>query len=138
LYRPYYYEDVDLGYQAWVRGWRVVYEPESVMYHKSSATLAVYERAESLRAAEVRNNLLVTWKNSDNETLRLNLSRCARRLIGSIARGDREFVRAVAGALARSGEVLRRRRQLNRVRVRSDREIDEIIFANCPLPSTEA
>jgi GT2 family glycosyltransferase len=39
LYRPAYWEDTDLSYRAWRRGWRVVYEPASVIYHRVSATL---------------------------------------------------------------------------------------------------
>jgi GT2 family glycosyltransferase len=39
LYRPAYWEDTDLSYRAWRRGWKVVYEPSSVIYHRVSATL---------------------------------------------------------------------------------------------------
>ena len=37
LYRPLYWEDVDLGYRAWGRGWRVLYEPASVVVHDQGA-----------------------------------------------------------------------------------------------------
>ena len=33
-----YWEDMDLCYRAWRRGWRTVYEPQSVIYHKVHAT----------------------------------------------------------------------------------------------------
>jgi len=39
LYRPAYWEDTDLSYRAWGRGWKVIYEPASIMYHKIGATL---------------------------------------------------------------------------------------------------
>lgn len=39
LYRPAYWEDTDLSYRAWRRGWRIVYEPGSVIYHRVGATL---------------------------------------------------------------------------------------------------
>lgn len=39
LYRPAYWEDTDLSYRAWRQGWKVVYEPSSVIYHRVSATL---------------------------------------------------------------------------------------------------
>jgi GT2 family glycosyltransferase len=29
LFRPGYYEDLDLSYRAWARGWTVIYEPAS-------------------------------------------------------------------------------------------------------------
>lgn len=33
-----YYEDVDLGLRLWRAGWNIVYEPDSVVYHKHRAT----------------------------------------------------------------------------------------------------
>lgn len=39
LYRPAYWEDTDLSYRAWRRGWKVIYEPASIMYHRIGATL---------------------------------------------------------------------------------------------------
>ena len=39
LYRPAYWEDTDLSYRAWRRGWKVIYEPASIMYHRVGATL---------------------------------------------------------------------------------------------------
>lgn len=33
-----YWEDLDLCYRAWRRGWKTVYEPQSVVYHKVHAT----------------------------------------------------------------------------------------------------
>src|SRR5579883_2772720 len=31
---PFYLEDTDLGYMAWKRGWKVLYQPRSVVYHE--------------------------------------------------------------------------------------------------------
>jgi len=39
LYRPAYWEDTDLSYRAWRRGWKIIYEPGSVIYHRVSATM---------------------------------------------------------------------------------------------------
>jgi len=39
LYMPGYYEDVDISWKAWRKGWRVVYEPASVVNHLSHATM---------------------------------------------------------------------------------------------------
>lgn len=40
LYRPAYWEDTDLSYRAWRRGWRVLYEPRSVIFHRVGASWA--------------------------------------------------------------------------------------------------
>src|SRR5476649_844778 len=39
LYRPGYYEDLDVSYRAWARGWTVLYEPKSLVYHKHSISM---------------------------------------------------------------------------------------------------
>src|SRR5665647_1508012 len=33
LLEPFYLEDTDLGYMAWKRGWKVLYQPRSVVFH---------------------------------------------------------------------------------------------------------
>ena len=37
LFYPVYCEDVDLCFRAWRRGWRSIYEPESVVWHREHA-----------------------------------------------------------------------------------------------------
>jgi GT2 family glycosyltransferase len=41
LFRPGYWEDVDLAYRAWARGWQCLYVPASVIYHKVGATFGL-------------------------------------------------------------------------------------------------
>lgn len=63
LYRPGYYEDLDLSYRGWARGWTVIYEPRSRAYHRESVSmLARYGDAGKARLL-YRNHLLFTLKN---------------------------------------------------------------------------
>ena len=39
LLAPFYWEDAEICLRAWKRGWTVLYEPDSVVYHQSSATI---------------------------------------------------------------------------------------------------
>src|SRR4029453_3105156 len=39
LFHPFYYEDVDLGFRAWRRGWSCVVVPESRVVHVGGATI---------------------------------------------------------------------------------------------------
>jgi GT2 family glycosyltransferase len=63
LFRPGYYEDLDISYRAWARGWKVVYEPRSRAFHKESASML--ERFGTSAKARIlyRNHLLFTVKN---------------------------------------------------------------------------
>ncbi len=63
LYRPGYYEDLDLSYRGWACGWRVVYEPRSVAYHKESVTMIARFGSPGKARLLYRNHLLFTIKN---------------------------------------------------------------------------
>jgi len=62
IYYPAYYEDTDLGYRAWKRGWKVIYEPKSVVYHMHMAT-SKHLLKNKIGTLMTRNNFIFTWKN---------------------------------------------------------------------------
>ena len=37
--QPFYLEDTDLGFMAWKRGWKVLYQPRSVVFHEHRGTI---------------------------------------------------------------------------------------------------
>ena len=37
LLSPFHWEDVDLSYRGWKRGWQIRYEPHSIAHHRTSA-----------------------------------------------------------------------------------------------------
>jgi GT2 family glycosyltransferase len=63
LYRPGYYEDLDLSFRGWARGWKVVYEPRSRAYHRTSASMLVRFGDSGKARLLYRNHLLFTVKN---------------------------------------------------------------------------
>ena len=44
LLAPFYLEDTDLGYLAWKRGWKVLYQPRSIVYHEHRGTIGKHFR----------------------------------------------------------------------------------------------
>jgi GT2 family glycosyltransferase len=60
LFAPAYCEDVDLCFRAWRRGWRCIYEPTSLVWHRHQATWSNYSMG-SLGSLELRNLLLMQW-----------------------------------------------------------------------------
>ena len=63
LLRPFYLEDTDLGYLAWKRGWKVLYQPASVVYHEHRGTIGRRFSNEYIQSVIGKNFLLFTWKN---------------------------------------------------------------------------
>ncbi len=63
LYAPFYLEDADLGYRAWKRGWKVLYEPRSLVWHEHRGTIGRCFRPAEIERVLKRNRLLFAWKN---------------------------------------------------------------------------
>ena len=71
LYHPFYWEDVDLCYRALKQGYKILYEPESVIYHRDQGTIVHSKQGRGelflakmrARIVQERNQYLFTWKN---------------------------------------------------------------------------
>lgn len=63
LLKPFYLEDTDLGFLAWKRGWQVLYQPRSVVYHEHRGTIGKHFRDTEIQAVYKKNFLLFSWKN---------------------------------------------------------------------------
>ncbi|MGA3024692.1 MAG: glycosyltransferase [Bryobacteraceae bacterium] len=63
LFAPFYFEDADLGYLAWKRGWQVLYQPRSVVWHEHRGTIGRHYSDARIGAVLDKNRLLFCWKN---------------------------------------------------------------------------
>jgi GT2 family glycosyltransferase/glycosyltransferase involved in cell wall biosynthesis len=63
LLAPFYMEDTDLGYLAWKRGWKNLYQPASVVYHEHRGTIGKRFSNAYIQGVLQKNFLLFTWKN---------------------------------------------------------------------------
>jgi len=63
LLAPFYLEDTDLGYLAWKRGWKVLFQPKSIVYHEHRGTIGRRFSEQQIRDVLAKNFLLWTWKN---------------------------------------------------------------------------
>ena len=63
LFRPFFWEDIDISYRAWKRGWRVLYEPASRVYHLHHGTISRFFTQDYKNIVERKNELLFIWKN---------------------------------------------------------------------------
>jgi N-acetylglucosaminyl-diphospho-decaprenol L-rhamnosyltransferase len=117
LFRPGYYEDLDLSYRAWQRGWRVVFEPASVVYHRVSASFSAHfdpaaaRRRERFDAHLRRNEALFTIKNVGTASFLAGyLGMLPVRIARAWLRGDRSTALGLARAVPSLGAALRARR----------------------------
>ncbi|HLH42343.1 MAG TPA: glycosyltransferase [Bryobacteraceae bacterium] len=63
LYHPFYFEDTDLGYLAWKRGWKVLYQPASIVYHEHRGTIGKRFSERYIQSVLKKNCILFAWKN---------------------------------------------------------------------------
>ncbi len=123
IYTPYLFEDVDISYRAWKRGWKSIYEPGATVYHYSSATIAKAGKRRK-RRIYFRNRFLFHWINlTDPVFILRNLFHTLMRLAVSFLWLDFAYYFSFFGALGRIGQVMEMRRAERGARMLSDKEI---------------
>jgi GT2 family glycosyltransferase len=123
LFLPGRYEDLDLAFRGWLAGWKAVYVPEALAYHKRSATFHARLGREGVSKLDARNSLLFAWKNlRSTNYLALHLLCLSIRLIWSVFTGQTNFLCGYFSALRKLPAVLARRAAVS-ARLRSEREL---------------
>ena len=60
---PFYLEDTDIGFLAWKRGWKVLYQPASVVHHEHRGTIGKKFSTAFIDSVLQKNYILFAWKN---------------------------------------------------------------------------
>lgn len=120
LLSPFYWEDIDLCYRAWKRGYINMWDPMGIVTHKHESTISKFNKQYVARVKE-RNQLLMLWKNIHSKTL------IAKHVIGLLSRTLRHpgYLRIVLMALARFGIAMRARAKEMKESVLSDEAVFE-------------
>jgi GT2 family glycosyltransferase/glycosyltransferase involved in cell wall biosynthesis len=131
LYDPFYMEDVGLSYEAWKRGFRVLFTARSAVLHEHRGTSRKAFGDEYVDAMIRRNQHLFVWRNLTDPSLLAGvllampvsmLLRSKRPRRGRLA-GVWFELRALLRALPRLPEALAKRCSARRTHVRSDRAV---------------
>lgn len=118
LLSPLYWEDVDLGYRALKRGYRLVWDPKAIVHHEHESTTRKLSRSYVQKIQE-RNHLLFIWKNLTSP----NLFR--KHMVGIIQRIFRGpgYIRIVLMALSKVSIVIKERAREKREAKISDEAV---------------
>ncbi len=128
LFEPFYYEDTDLGFRAWRRGWKCIVVPESRVIHFHSGTIARSFKQFKVRAIRKRNRLFYLWKNlTTDRLLRQHLSFQLLRVCYRPFCFDWMVLVATILAIPGFSEAMRRRREEQNCIVNSEEKIFQII-----------
>lgn len=63
ILKPFYVEDTDVSFQAWKRGWVILYAPGSIVYHEHRGTIGKHFEGAYIDLVVQKNHLLFAWKN---------------------------------------------------------------------------
>jgi N-acetylglucosaminyl-diphospho-decaprenol L-rhamnosyltransferase len=125
LYLPGIYEDIDLCWRAWKRGWHGVYEPASTQYHMEGRTSFKKRFGEKkVDAIVFRNSLLFMIKNiTDPMLMTYFLCLLPLRLISALLRGKWFLLKGFFEVFERLPQALHARKKTALAAVYSDREV---------------
>lgn len=99
LFHPAYCEDLEIGFRAWARGWRSIYEPSSVVWHREQASWKV-SKAAKLNSLHLRNGLLFQWSSLPLGRDRLKRWYSIAKIMGGgLVKGDLEWLSVYCASL---------------------------------------
>ncbi|OGL04932.1 MAG: hypothetical protein A3I03_03620 [Candidatus Rokubacteria bacterium RIFCSPLOWO2_02_FULL_68_19] len=124
LFRPFYWEDIDLCYGAWRRGWKVLLEPRSVVEHAGQGTIGRFYAPQRIQSIYWKNRFLFVWKNLRDPALMAEHLACLPFLLAGlpVVKGW-AVLRGFVEALCQLSEALTKRRREARKPAVSDRDI---------------
>jgi GT2 family glycosyltransferase len=123
LFLPGRYEDLDFAFRGWLAGWKAVYVPGAVAYHKRSATFSARFGRTGINRLDARNSLLFAWKNlHSTRHLAIHLYFLMLRLVWASLNGQGAFLSGSLLALRRLSMVIDRRAS-DFAPVRTEREL---------------
>jgi GT2 family glycosyltransferase len=126
LLSPFYWEDVELSYRAWKRGFVIVYEPRSVTRHRVSSTIGKLDRGK-VRVIEQRNRLIYHWIHlRDARMLASHIAWVTLLAVTAPLRFKPGFLVSCVEALRKLSAIRKRREEEGSAQARTDREVFEI------------
>lgn len=68
IYAPWYWEDIDIGYRAWKTGYKIIWNPKSVVIHEHESTSKKLD-PKYVNLIKQRNELIFNWLNVNDSNL---------------------------------------------------------------------
>jgi len=132
IFKPFYWEDVDLSYRAWKRGWYSIYEPKSVVYHNHSSTIRNFYSEDYIKYISQRNRILFYWKNITDSGLMLRHILWLPWWMGqNILREGIGWIKSFNAALSLLGSIKMRRRKERTEVIWSDAKVINLTKVKC-------
>lgn len=124
IYAPFFWEDVDLGYRSWKRGWKVLYEPESLVYHMHRQTISRVTSNNYAERVFLRNSFIFIWKNITSQKMfYCHIFYIFYWICMTLIHLRLEDIVALVSALRKWPEILKKRRIEKREQTKTDEDV---------------
>ena len=125
LYSPFYWEDIDLSYRAQKAGYKVLFEPKSiVLHHHEEGVIKKIFSPFSIKKIAYRNQFFFVWKNITNRKMFIShLVWLPYHLLKALVRLDFPFILGFVQAFVKLPAVIRKRLEVKKFFVRKDNEV---------------
>ncbi len=124
LYRPFYWEDIDLSYRAWKMGYRILYFPTVKVEHHHESTIGKYFKKNVVSKIAYRNQFIFHWKNiTDSDMVFTHLIHLPKHLLTALIKGNRQIIQGFFLALPLLPEIVKVRNKQVKLFIKSDRQI---------------
>jgi len=124
LYKPAYMEDIDISYRAQKAGYKILFEPKSLVTHQHETTNIKTIGKRGIKLAALKNQFIFVWKNiTDKELLISHFFWLPYHLIFDTIRTKGLFALAFFQAIAQLPAVLKSRKKTIKLFKLSDKEI---------------
>lgn len=125
IYNPFYWEDIDLSYRAVKAGYKIIFEPKSVVVHQQQegAIRSNYSQYDIKKIA-YRNQFIFHWKNiTDKKFILSHFFWLPVHLLSAILRSDWALLAGFFSAIFMLPKILKKRRLTKKFSKRSDWQV---------------
>lgn len=125
LYNPFYWEDIDLSYRAQKSGYKILFEPKSIVVHEhEKGSIQSHFSKKQVTTIAYRNQFYMVWKNiTDVSFLWSHIFWLPTHMLRALLSSDGLFFSALLQAGTHIPPIILRRIKQKRLYKKSDREL---------------
>jgi len=130
LYAPFYWEDIDLSYRALKSGYRVLFEPKSIVIHEheKGAIKSKYSDFE-IKVISYKNQFIFVWENATDISLQfLHILWLPYHFLKALLRGDAAFFLGFLKTLILLPKIIKSSFKAQKLFIKRDKEIVEEFY----------
>lgn len=125
LYNPFYWEDIDLSYRAIKSGYKIFFEPKSIVIHEhEGGSIKKHYKDFQIRIVSYRNQFIFVWKNiTDLDKQFLHILWLPYHFLKAFLRGDFYFFIGFFLAVVKLPYIIKESFSVQKLFIKPDRAI---------------